>query len=308
MTAFLDPWANPQSEGYHMIQSLLSFSTGGVTGEGWATAFRSSATCRKTRPTSSSPSSAKSSGLFGALLTVALYLGILYVAWQVVKQQARRLRPDARVRHRLDDRPAGDDQHRRRDGERADEGPVACRWSARAAAGWSSPVRRWDCSTASRSTHSRRVEIAEPLTRSNAVRPDHARDVRSRPCRRLLRRTRRWLSRLTIFLAGGGTGGHLYPGIAVAEALRDALPDCRPVFLCTQKEIDRVILEPTGFEFIPQPIVPPVRHRRRAAEVLEELAGDEGPGPQTDPRATSPRPCSGLGGYAAGVGGEDRRR
>ena len=63
----------------------------------------------------------------------------------------------------------------------------------------------------------------------------------------------------TILLAGGGTGGHLYPGIAVAEALRKLMPDCKPVFLCTQREIDRVILEPTGFEFIPQPIVPPVK-------------------------------------------------
>ena len=39
-------------------------------------------------------------GLFGALLTVALYLGILYVAWQVVQAEARRLRPAAGVRHR----------------------------------------------------------------------------------------------------------------------------------------------------------------------------------------------------------------
>ena len=61
---------------------------------------------------------------------------------------------------------------------------------------------------------------------------------------------------LTIFLAGGGTGGHLYPGIAVAEALRVVLPDAKLVFLCTTKEIDRVILEPTGFEFVPQPILP----------------------------------------------------
>ena len=59
---------------------------------------------------------------------------------------------------------------------------------------------------------------------------------------------------LTIFLAGGGTGGHLYPGIAVAEALRIVLPDAKVVFLCTNKEIDRVILEPTGFQFVPQPI------------------------------------------------------
>src|SRR5688500_7659131 len=60
----------------------------------------------------------------------------------------------------------------------------------------------------------------------------------------------------TIFLAGGGTGGHLYPGIAVAEALRQQIPGVKPVFLVTNREIDRVILQPTGFEFIPQPILP----------------------------------------------------
>src|SRR5437868_7660221 len=64
---------------------------------------------------------------------------------------------------------------------------------------------------------------------------------------------------LTILFAGGGTGGHLYPGLAVAEAVRRAMPHVRPLFLCTTREIDRVILEPTGFEFIPQPIVPPIR-------------------------------------------------
>ncbi len=34
MTAFINPYASPDREGYHMIQSLLSFSTGGVTGKG----------------------------------------------------------------------------------------------------------------------------------------------------------------------------------------------------------------------------------------------------------------------------------
>src|SRR5215217_8224970 len=52
---------------------------------------------------------------------------------------------------------------------------------------------------------------------------------------------------LTILLAGGGTGGHLYPGIAVAEALRQVLPGAKLVFLCTTKEIDRVILGPGGY-------------------------------------------------------------
>jgi UDP-N-acetylglucosamine--N-acetylmuramyl-(pentapeptide) pyrophosphoryl-undecaprenol N-acetylglucosamine transferase len=63
----------------------------------------------------------------------------------------------------------------------------------------------------------------------------------------------------TILFAGGGTGGHLYPGISVALAMRKIWPEACPVFLCTQREIDRVILEPTGFQFIPQPIVPPVK-------------------------------------------------
>ena len=60
----------------------------------------------------------------------------------------------------------------------------------------------------------------------------------------------------TILFAGGGTGGHLYPGIAVAEALRELYPNLKPVFLTTQREIDKTILAPTGFEQITQPIVP----------------------------------------------------
>ena len=64
---------------------------------------------------------------------------------------------------------------------------------------------------------------------------------------------------MLIFLAGGGTGGHLYPGIAVAEAMRQVLPGAEPVFLCTTRAIDKVILEPAGFEFVQQPIVPPTK-------------------------------------------------
>ncbi len=64
---------------------------------------------------------------------------------------------------------------------------------------------------------------------------------------------------MTIILAGGGTGGHLYPGVAVAQALKSVLPDAKCLFLCTTRSIDTTILQPTGFEFIPQSIVPPVK-------------------------------------------------
>ena len=34
LTAFVDPWANPQAASYHVVQSLLAFGAGGATGVG----------------------------------------------------------------------------------------------------------------------------------------------------------------------------------------------------------------------------------------------------------------------------------
>src|SRR5579864_6416415 len=105
---------------------------------------------------------------------------------------------------------------------------------------------------------------------------------------------------VTIFLAGGGTGGHLYPGIAVAEALRTVAPHAKAVFLCTAKEIDRVILEPTGFESIVQPIVPwrksiggTLRFARAFGETWELV--------RKVLKERRPAAVVGLGGYAAGL-------
>jgi len=105
---------------------------------------------------------------------------------------------------------------------------------------------------------------------------------------------------ITILLAGGGTGGHLYPGIAVAEALRSVAPHVKPVFLCTTKDIDRVILEPTGYEFIPQPIIPWkksisgtlrfAKALRETWDVVRKIIKDR-----------KPAAVLGLGGYAAGL-------
>ncbi len=87
MTAFLDPWASPQGEGYHMIQSLLSFSTGGVLGKGLGNGIQKLGYLPEDTTDFIFAVICEELGIFGALLTVAMYLGILYVAWQAVKQR-----------------------------------------------------------------------------------------------------------------------------------------------------------------------------------------------------------------------------
>ena len=53
---------------------------------------------------------------------------------------------------------------------------------------------------------------------------------------------------MKVIIAGGGTGGHLFPGIAVAEALRAADPDCDVLFVGTDKPFEREAAARAGFE------------------------------------------------------------
>lgn len=104
----------------------------------------------------------------------------------------------------------------------------------------------------------------------------------------------------TILLAGGGSGGHLYPGIAVAEALARTLPDLHPLFLCTRREIDSTILKSTPFEFIQQPIVPP---RKSVGGLINFWRGWRATQDLVRSIFKERKPAAvlGLGGYAAGV-------
>jgi cell division protein FtsW len=85
MTAFLDPWATPRGEGYHMIQSLLSFSTGGVTGKGLGNGVQKLGYLPEDTTDFIFAVICEELGLFGAILTVSLYLGLIFVVWQVVR-------------------------------------------------------------------------------------------------------------------------------------------------------------------------------------------------------------------------------
>ena len=107
----------------------------------------------------------------------------------------------------------------------------------------------------------------------------------------------------SILLAGGGTGGHLYPGIAVAEALRERWPEAKPVFLCTAREIDKTILSATGFEFRAQPIIPPPIRKTSVGGLIAFWKSWRDTKDLVKKMVRENRPAAvlGLGGYAAGV-------
>jgi UDP-N-acetylglucosamine--N-acetylmuramyl-(pentapeptide) pyrophosphoryl-undecaprenol N-acetylglucosamine transferase len=55
------------------------------------------------------------------------------------------------------------------------------------------------------------------------------------------------------FFAGGGTGGHIYPAIAVAEQIARLEPGARIHFLCSSRPIDSRILGKAGLHFTALP-------------------------------------------------------
>ncbi|HVZ48514.1 MAG TPA: UDP-N-acetylglucosamine--N-acetylmuramyl-(pentapeptide) pyrophosphoryl-undecaprenol N-acetylglucosamine transferase [Gemmatimonadaceae bacterium] len=54
---------------------------------------------------------------------------------------------------------------------------------------------------------------------------------------------------MNVLFAGGGTGGHLYPALAIARALRRREPAVRAHFIGAHRGIERDVLPTTGFPF-----------------------------------------------------------
>ena len=76
------------------------------------------------------------------------------------------------------------------------------------------------------------------------------------------------MSKPVYILAGGGSGGHLYPGISIAQYLTDKLPHAEVIFLCTERDIDEKILSQYSWHRIPQPIKPVPRNLLKLPDFL----------------------------------------
>lgn len=60
----------------------------------------------------------------------------------------------------------------------------------------------------------------------------------------------------TILVAAGGTGGHLFPGIAVADELVRRDPRARVVFVGTPRGLEGTLVPRAGYELVLLPILP----------------------------------------------------
>ncbi len=107
------------------------------------------------------------------------------------------------------------------------------------------------------------------------------------------------MTKRTYIFAGGGTGGHLYPGLAVAQQLMTLSGDAQIVFACSDRKIDCSILSASPYAFAPQSVRPIprrltgwvafckalLRSRSEARQIVSDL---------------KPAAIFGLGGFAAG--------
>ncbi len=53
---------------------------------------------------------------------------------------------------------------------------------------------------------------------------------------------------MKVIIAGGGTGGHLFPGIALAESLTEKYPEAQIIFVGTPKGLEAKVIPKTGYQ------------------------------------------------------------
>lgn len=103
-----------------------------------------------------------------------------------------------------------------------------------------------------------------------------------------------------VFMAGGGTGGHVFPMVAVAHALKKLCPAIRPIFIGTARGMETRFVPSQGFELELLEVLPirgggvagAVRGALRAARLLPES--------RALIQKYSPSAVFSIGGYAAG--------
>ncbi|HET7622831.1 MAG TPA: UDP-N-acetylglucosamine--N-acetylmuramyl-(pentapeptide) pyrophosphoryl-undecaprenol N-acetylglucosamine transferase [Gemmatimonadaceae bacterium] len=106
---------------------------------------------------------------------------------------------------------------------------------------------------------------------------------------------------MRIFFTGGGTGGHLYPALAIARAVVALDPSVTPFFVGAKRGVEREILPATEFEHVLLDLHP--LYRSRPWKSWRTVAGLAGAWSVLSDVARRERPALvlGTGGYASGA-------
>lgn len=106
---------------------------------------------------------------------------------------------------------------------------------------------------------------------------------------------------LRVFFAGGGTGGHLYPGLAIARALVRLDSTVQPHFIGARRGIEKDVLPSAGFPFTLLDLHP--LYRQQPWSNWKTVLGGVSAWRAISALAQAEQPAAvvGTGGYAAGV-------
>ena len=225
MAIFLNPWEDPLGDGFQVIQSLIAVGTGGVFGRGL---------------------------MAGVQKLFYLPYPETDFIYAVIGEELGLDRRDRRPRMLWRDRVArsagrhaGARPIRRLPRTRADRDGLdpgvlqhQCRAGSPSDQGHSAAVRqlRWIVAA---DQHGRDGHPSQRLSaRLHVARRDDDARAGDREC----------MTPLRIVIAGGGTGGHLYPGIAVARELLARRPDAVITFAGTARGIESRVVPREGFQ------------------------------------------------------------
>lgn len=106
---------------------------------------------------------------------------------------------------------------------------------------------------------------------------------------------------MNVWFSGGGTGGHLYPGLAIARALVRQRPNVKPFFVGALRGIERDVLPTTEFPHLLLDLHP--LYRPQIWKNWRTLKGAVASWAKLDAAARErpPKLVVGTGGYAAGL-------
>lgn len=106
---------------------------------------------------------------------------------------------------------------------------------------------------------------------------------------------------MRVIFAGGGTGGHLYPGLAIARAMVALSPEVKPFFIGARRGIERTVLPTTEFPHELLDLHP--LYRSKPWENWKTLRGAISAWSRIGKIVHEERPACvvGTGGYASGL-------